>query len=80
MDFGEALNRLREGDCVMREGWNGKGQFVGLQEPDANSANTLPYMWLWTAQGGRVPWVPSQTDALATDWEVAPAADAPKWS
>lgn len=31
MDFGKALERLRDGDRLAREGWNGKGMFVVLQ-------------------------------------------------
>lgn len=29
-DFGEALNRLKEGKKVYRVGWNGKGQWVSM--------------------------------------------------
>jgi hypothetical protein len=29
---------------------------------------TLPYVFLTTVQGQRVPWLASQTDMLATDW------------
>jgi hypothetical protein len=29
-----------------------------------------PYLMMFTAQGDFVPWVASQTDILATDWEV----------
>lgn len=35
-----------------------------------------------TATGDVVPWLCSQTDLLATDWEVAPAAErrhSPLW-
>ena len=31
MDFGMALIALKKGDCVAREGWNGKGMFLTLQ-------------------------------------------------
>ena len=31
MDFGEALTRLKRGECVARKGWNGKGMFLTLQ-------------------------------------------------
>lgn len=30
MDFGEALTRLKRGECVARKGWNGKGMFLTL--------------------------------------------------
>jgi hypothetical protein len=32
---------------------------------------TLPYIFIHTVQGDRVPWLASQTDILATDWEEA---------
>lgn len=31
MDFGEALERLRGGDRLTRDGWNGRGMFIVLQ-------------------------------------------------
>ncbi|WP_141575896.1 DUF2829 domain-containing protein [Actinomadura sp. WMMA1423] len=31
MDFGQALERLRAGERLTREGWNGKGMFIVLQ-------------------------------------------------
>ncbi len=33
--------------------------------------NYLPHVDMWTAQGELVPWLCSQTDLLATDWEIA---------
>ena len=68
-DFGEGLNRLRDGAHVAREGWNGKGMWLALQVPDAHSKMTLPYIYMKTVQGDLVPWLASQTDILATDWE-----------
>lgn len=71
MDIGQAVNRLRSGDKVRRAGWNGKGQWLELQEPDDDSKMTLPYVYIHTVQGDLVPWLCSQTDLLATDWESA---------
>ena len=68
MTFGEAIEALRGGAYVTRAGWNGKGQYLGLQMPDENSANTLPYIYIVTVSGDRVPWLASQTDMLADDW------------
>ena len=70
MDFGYALDVLREGGCVHRTGWNGKGMWLALQTPDANSKMTLPYIYMSTVTGDRVPWLASQTDILSTDWET----------
>lgn len=71
MDFGAALNELRAGNRVARTGWNGRGQFLELQTPDEHSKMTLPYIFITTVQGDRVPWLASQTDLLAHDWQVA---------
>lgn len=70
MDIGQAVNRLRSGGKIARSGWNGKGMYVELQVPDAHSKMTLPYVFMSTAQGDLVPWLCSQTDLLATDWEI----------
>jgi hypothetical protein len=71
MDIGGAIEALRDGDKVRRKGWNGKGMWLELQEPDEHSKMTLPYVYMSTAQGDLVPWLCSQTDLLATDWEEA---------
>ena len=68
MDFGWAIRMLKVGKWVAREGWNGKGMYLGLQIPDDGSVNTLPYIFMITAQGDRVPWLASQTDMLSSDW------------
>jgi hypothetical protein len=75
-DFGEALKRLRAGQKVAREGWNGRGMWLALQVPDAHSKMTLPYIYMKTVQGDLVPWLASQTDILAIDWEFVAAAAA----
>ena len=69
-DFGWALDQLRSGNQVTRAGWNGPGQFLELQEPDLGSKMTLPYVFITTVRGDRVPWLASQTDLLASDWFV----------
>lgn len=68
--FGFALGALKAGKKVTREGWNGPGQFLELQVPDENSKMTLPYIFITTVTGDRVPWLASQTDLLAGDWKV----------
>lgn len=68
--FGEAIESLKAGYAVQREGWNGKGMFLKLQVPDAHSKMTLPYIYMSTVQGDLVPWLASQTDMLAEDWRV----------
>jgi hypothetical protein len=71
MDIGEAINHMREGRAVARRGWNGKNMWLKLQVPDENSKMTLPYVYMYTAQHDLVPWLCSQSDLLADDWEVA---------
>lgn len=70
MDIGDVIEHLRNGGRVTRQGWNGEGQCLELQVPDAHSKMTLPYIYITTVQGGRVPWLASQTDILATDWHA----------
>jgi hypothetical protein len=80
MDFGKALDALKGGSRVARSGWNGKGMWLLLQRPDENSKMTLPYVYIEYPAGhaaypggSRVPWLASQTDLLAEDWEIAVA-------
>jgi hypothetical protein len=65
--FGVVLMEL-EGRRWSRRGWNGPGQFIELQVPDEHSKMSLPYLFITTVQGDRVPWLASQTDLLARDW------------
>lgn len=71
MDFGQALNALRNGDRVTREGWNGKGMWLALQVPDEHSKMRRPYIFMRPVDGDLVPWVASQSDLLASDWRLA---------
>lgn len=66
--FGWALERMKAGKRVTRQGWNGPGQWLELQTPDGKSKMTLPYIFISTVAGDLVPWLASQTDMLASDW------------
>jgi len=70
MNFGEALTSLKDENKVERSGWNGKGMWLELQVPDAHSKMTLPYIYMKTADDNLVPWLASQTDILADDWNT----------
>lgn len=79
-DFGWALQAIKRGEKVCRSGWNGKGIFIELQVPDANSKMSHPYIFIDTtglisdnkkAPRSLVPWLASQTDMLSEDWEIA---------
>lgn len=74
--FGVALQILREGATVARAGWSGAHQHLEMQVPDAHSKMTLPYIFLFNAQGQRVPWAPSQGDLFAEDWMMVALPDA----
>lgn len=69
-DFGWAIRIMKTGKKVTRDGWNGKGMYLGLQIPDTGSMNTLPYIYMITVTGDRVPWLASQTDMLSSDWSL----------
>lgn len=80
-DFGWALEMLRQGNRVMRLGWNGKGAWLVLvhasfwrvhlapdYDTNAGGAILSPWIGMKTADDKFVPWLASQTDVLAEDW------------
>lgn len=85
MNFGKALEALKLGKSVAREGWNGMGMRLRLYKPMHDEGIVMvgddgkgrwyqcaPYIGLKTVDDKFVPWQPSQTDMLAEDWtEVA---------
>lgn len=69
LNFGQALELLKEGARVTRDGWNGKGMFLHLESSSHEGSSAWePFIVLHTAQSTLVPWTPSQTDVLAEDW------------
>lgn len=70
LNFGHALAFLREGKSVTRLAWPGPDQYLSLRYPDNIEHMNLPFIYITTRQDGRVPWAFSQTDILATDWQV----------
>lgn len=82
MNFSTALDSVKLGQKITREGWNGKGLWVELQIPDEGSKMTRPYLYLVSPKGSTnqfgsdvkdfelVPWLASQTDILADDWTI----------
>jgi len=84
--FGWALEQLKAGERVCRSGWNGKGMFLFLVPGSVFKVNRPPLLGIYpegteiryhahidmkTATGDIVPWLCSQTDALAEDWDLA---------
>ena len=87
MNFGQALEALKQGDKVTRTGWNGKGMFIFLVPGSTFKVNRPPLLGIYpegteikyhahidmkTATGEIVPWLASQTDVLAEDWTIVP--------
>jgi hypothetical protein len=69
----EMMKKYRQHNLRFRRtGWNGKDMYITLQCPDENSKMTQPYIYMKTADDNLVPWVASQTDLLAEDWEQLP--------
>lgn len=71
MNFGQALEALKLGKACCRTGWNGKGMWIGICQPaDCAVAMTLSFLYMKTADDQLVPWLASQTDILADDWQI----------
>ena len=84
-NFGLAIEAAKKGAKITRRGWNGKGMFLyyvpeGRYPARTDAAKSIAtedgkvdygaYIAMKTAQGNVVPWLASQTDILADDWEV----------
>ena len=85
MKFGEAVDHMKNGGRVAREGWNGKGMFLFLvpgskfkvdREPlksilgEGTEVQYHAHIDMKTAQGYIVPWLASQSDVLSEDWVI----------
>lgn len=85
MNFSFALAEIKRGLRVARAGWNGKGMFVFLVPGSTFEVNRMPLLGIYppgtivnyhphidmrTADGTIVPWLASQTDLLAEDWQL----------
>ncbi len=79
LTFGEAIEHLKKGERVARQGWNGKGMWLNLINSNAYDVGSksmhgamklLPFIAMKTVGDELVPWLASQTDVLAEDWSV----------
>lgn len=77
MNFGKAIEELKQGNSVQREGWNGKNMYIYLQSSPVPSAYFSgfrkydPVVCMVTVQSThQVGWLASQADMLAEDWDV----------
>lgn len=81
MHFGDALQLVKNGSKISRENWNGKGMYLYYVPANEYPAITdvaknefgekVPYrdyIAMKTVDNYIVPWVASQTDILAEDW------------
>ena len=75
--IGWAVEEMLRGGSVRRSGWNGKGMFLEhvegatLSDGTGEGESTLPFVVMRTVQGDFIPWLCSQADLLARDWEPA---------
>ena len=82
MDFGSAIQRLKSGMRVQREGWNGKNQYIELAtnisykntkgeiinaEHEAIGNKAIAFVG---TSGIQLGWLASQADMLAEDWKI----------
>lgn len=74
--FDVALWHIKQGRYVTRKGWNGKGMYLSLTEPDCGcsgcanaTGTTVPFITIATPKT-LVPWVASQVDLLSEDWTL----------
>lgn len=84
LTFGLAIEAMKKGVRVARAGWNGKGMWLvyspravasvnikaGAGVPEYTAIETLPFIAMKTADSKFVPWLASQTDMLAEDWQI----------
>ncbi|HCI6318154.1 TPA: DUF2829 domain-containing protein [Klebsiella quasipneumoniae subsp. similipneumoniae] len=78
LSFGLAIEALKQGKKVARAGWNGKGMWLKLVPADIadkvafeyEALDGAPWIGMKTADDKFVPWLASQTDVLAEDWQI----------
>ena len=82
MNFGKAIEALKEGKRVTRAGWNGKGQYIELATNisyvnskgevincEHESIGNKAIAFVGTS-GVQMGWLASQADMLAEDWMI----------
>ena len=82
MNFGKAINLLKEGKKLRRKGWNGKNQYIELatnisyKNVDGEIINinhktmgNKAIAFIGTS-GVQIGWLASQSDMLSDDWEL----------
>lgn len=82
MNFGKAIEAIKEGKKVAREGWNGKSQYIELAinisyvnakgeviNCEHNAIGNKAIAFVGTS-GVQMGWLASQADMLSEDWIV----------
>lgn len=82
MDFGKAIELLKEGKRLQRGGWNGKKQYIEIAsnisyknsngeivnaEHEAIGNKAIAFVG---TSGVQLGWLASQADMLAEDWQI----------
>jgi len=85
MNFSQALSCLKKGQLLQREGWNGKGMFIfkvngstfdTTRPPlsdifgEDSEITYSPHADMKTEDGTITPWLCSQADLFAEDWQT----------
>ena len=82
MNFGAAIEAVKNGKRIARNGWNGKSQYVELAtsisyknaagevvNADHRSIGNKALAFVGTS-GVQLGWLASQADMLANDWRI----------
>lgn len=82
MNFGQAIELMKQGKKLQRKGWNGKQQYIELAtnisyvnadnvivncEHEAIGNKAIAFVG---TSGVQMGWLASQADMLAEDWKV----------
>lgn len=81
MNFGEALNCVKNGEKIARKNWNGKNQYVFLIQAKDLMDTVAKYIDTpvmitsvlaikTTSNQVQVGWLATQSDMLSDDWYV----------
>lgn len=84
MNFGQALQAMKSGQCVQRQGWNGRGMHIYLEDAMTETIGSgvfkgqerrrEAHICMFTADKKHQPgWNASQADMLAEDWQIVTA-------
>jgi hypothetical protein len=75
LNFGQAIEALKDGKKVARQGWNGKGMWIEILKlythtPVQDGRTLQPLLTIKRVEGDYAQWQPSATDTLAEDWTI----------